>query len=88
MFPQTIVRLINSMSTLYSPGCTVYEEYFQGFQRIPVVYTERNLSESVLRPVSNQHPLLQHGRSNGLHDVYVIMLEGSRDMLPWINKTK
>jgi len=29
-----------------------------------------------------------HGRSNGLHDVYAIMLGGSRDMLPWINKTK
>ena len=25
-----------------------------------------------------------HGRSNGLHEVYTIMLGGSRDMLPWI----
>jgi len=29
-----------------------------------------------------------HGRSSGLHDVYVLLLGGSRDMLPWINKTK
>ena len=29
-----------------------------------------------------------HGRSNGLHEVYAIMLGGSRDMLPWIHNTK
>ena len=29
-----------------------------------------------------------NGRSNGLHDVYAIMLGGSGDMIPWMDKKK